>query len=80
VWTLVPWNTSLTSPPRRSSSFRAVSISETARYKPWAEPGAAVVTFLPKITDHPEPGGVNWTPRQSSPAVKSASTLHPSLT
>ena len=23
------------------------------------EPGAAAVTFLPKMTEHPEPGGVN---------------------
>jgi hypothetical protein len=35
-------------------------MSETIRYKPWAEPGAAGVTFLPKMTEHPEPGGVNW--------------------
>ncbi len=27
----------------------------------------------------PGAGRVNWTPRQSSPAVKSASSLHPSL-
>ena len=28
-----------------------------------AEPGAAAVTFLPKMTEHPEPGGVNWITR-----------------
>src|SRR5260370_533680 len=56
--------------PRRSKSFRVDSISETARYKPWAEPGAAVVTFLPKITEHPEPGGGNWTSRKSLPPGK----------
>ena len=27
---------------------------ETIRYRPWAEPGAAAVTFLPKMTEHPE--------------------------
>jgi hypothetical protein len=30
-------------------------MSETIRYKPWAEPGAA------GMTEHPEPGGVNAT-------------------
>ena len=29
--------------------------------------GAAVVTFLPKMTEHPEPRGVNWMTRKSSP-------------
>jgi hypothetical protein len=28
-----------------------------------------VVTFLPKMTEHPEPGGKNWITRKSSPAV-----------
>ena len=42
-------------------------MSETIRYSPWAEPGAAAVTFLPKMTEHPEPGGVNWITRKSSP-------------
>ena len=27
-------------------------MSETIRYRPWAEPGAAAVTFLPKMTEH----------------------------
>jgi hypothetical protein len=48
---------------------RAASMSETIRYMPWAEPGAAAVTFLPKMIEQPEPGGVNWMPRQSSPLV-----------
>ncbi len=26
-------------------------MSETIRYSPWAEPGAAAVTFLPKMTE-----------------------------
>ena len=38
-------------------------MSETTRYKPCAEPGAAEVTFLPKITEALEPGGVNWITR-----------------
>jgi hypothetical protein len=50
-----------------SSSSRAASMSETIRYRPWAEPGAAAVTFLPKMTEHPEPGGVNWITRKSLP-------------
>ena len=29
----------------------AASMSETMRYRPWAEPGAAGVTFLPKMTE-----------------------------
>jgi hypothetical protein len=33
-------------------------MSETIKYKPWAEPGAAAVTVLPKMIEHPEPGGV----------------------
>ena len=42
-----------------SSSLRAASMSDTIRYRPWEEPGFAGVTFLPKITEAPEPGGVN---------------------
>src|SRR5229473_2639450 len=53
------WNASLTSTPRLSRSLRAAPMSETIRYSPWAEPGAAAVTFLPKMTEQPEPGGVN---------------------
>ena len=52
-------------------------MSETIRYRPLAEPAAAAVTFLPKMTEHPEPGGVNWITRKSSPAAKSASSLQP---
>jgi hypothetical protein len=29
--------------------------TETIRYKPWAEPDAANVTFLPKMIEPPEP-------------------------
>ena len=39
-------------------------MSETTRYRPWAEPGAADVMFVPNWTEHPEPGGVNWTTRK----------------
>jgi hypothetical protein len=56
---------------------RAALMSETIRYSPWAEPAAAAVTFLPKMTEHGEPGGVNWITRKSSPAAKSASNLQP---
>ena len=52
---------------------------ETIRYRLWAEPGVAAVTFLPNMTEQPEPGGVNWITRKSLPAVKSASSRHPSL-
>jgi hypothetical protein len=57
--------------------LRAASMSETIRYSPRAEPGGAAVTFLPKMTEHPEPGGVNWMTRQSSAEAKSASSLQP---
>jgi hypothetical protein len=40
---------------------------ETMRYRPWAEPDAAGVTFLPKIIEQPEPDGVNWITRKSLP-------------
>ena len=63
VYAAASWNTSLTATPRPSSSSRAASMSETIRYRPWAEPGAAAVTFLPKMTEQPEPGGVNWITR-----------------
>jgi hypothetical protein len=35
--------------PQRSSSSRAAWMSETIRCSPFTEPGAAVVTFLPKM-------------------------------
>ena len=47
--------------------------------RPWAEPGAAVVIFVPNWTEHPEPGGVNWTARNPLSNGKSASSLHPSF-
>ena len=36
-------------------------MSDTTRNSPCAEPGAAVVTPLPKWIEHGEPGGVNCT-------------------
>ena len=39
--------------------------------------GKPPVTLLPKMTEHPEPGGVNWMTRNSSLAAKSASSLQP---
>jgi hypothetical protein len=44
---------------------------------PWAEPGAAEVMFVPNWTEHPEPGGVNWTTRKPLSKPKSASSRHP---
>jgi len=34
-------------------------MSETIKYSPLAEPGTAAVTLAPKMTDAPDPGGVN---------------------
>ncbi len=31
--------------------------------RPWAEPGVAEVTPVPKMTEQAEPGGVSWTTR-----------------
>ena len=35
------------------------------------------VMFVPNWTEHPEPGGVNWTTRKPLSKGKSASSLHP---
>ena len=43
--------------------LRAASMSETVSIRPSAEPGAAEVTPLPKMTEHSEPGGVTCTTR-----------------
>ena len=43
------------------------------------EPGVAVVIFVPNWTEHPEPGGVNWTTRNPLSNGKSASSRHPSF-
>ena len=58
-------------------SLIAASMSETIRYRPWAEPAGAVVIFVPNWTEQPEPGGVNWTTRKPLSKAKSASSLHP---
>ena len=71
--------TSLTSTPRLTRSFRAASMSVTARMVLSADPGVAAVRPLPKWIEHWECGGVNYTPRTASPAVKSASSRHPRL-
>ena len=42
-----------------------------------AEPGAAVVSPRPNVTEVPEPGGVNWTMRRPSIGASSASSLQP---
>jgi hypothetical protein len=44
------------SAPRRASSSRAASISETTRYRPWADPGAADVTRVPNWNRTPRAG------------------------
>jgi hypothetical protein len=52
---------------------------ETTRYRPWAEPGPADVMCVPNWTEHPEPGGVNWTTRKPLSKRKSASSRQPSF-
>jgi hypothetical protein len=54
-------------------------MSQTIRYGPWAEPGAAEVMFVPNWTQHAEPGGVNRTTRKPLSKGKSASSRHPRL-
>ena len=43
----------------RDSSFRAARFGNDQ--VSLGGPGAADVRFLPNLTEHPEPGGVNWT-------------------
>jgi hypothetical protein len=54
-------------------------MSATLRYRLWDEPGASDAMFVPNWIEHPEPGGVNWTMRKSSPWAMSASSLQPRL-
>jgi len=42
-----------------------------------AEPGAAVVSPKPNVTEVPERGGVNWTMRSPSSGATSSSSLQP---
>jgi len=72
------WKTSLTPAPRPPSSARAASMSSTTNCRPCAEPGAAEVIPVPKMTEQADPGGVSCTTRKSSPVVKSASSRQPS--
>ena len=44
---------------------------------PTAVPGADPVTPLPKLTEQPEPGGVNWTIRTFFAGATSSSSLQP---
>ena len=57
LWNTPPasWNTPLTSTPRLASSARAASMSSTTSCRPSAEPGAAEVIPVPKMTEHAEP-------------------------
>ena len=57
---------------------RAASMSSTTSCRPCVEPGAAVVTPVPKMIAPAEPGGVSCTTRKSGPGEKSASSRHPS--
>jgi hypothetical protein len=53
-------------------------MSETESWTPCAEPGTAVVSPVPKMTEHADPGGVICTTRKSALVAKSASSRHPS--
>src|SRR5258708_5570619 len=44
---------------------------------PSGEPGAAVASPRPNVTEAPEPGGVNWTIRRPSIGATSSSSLQP---
>src|SRR6266478_1213875 len=57
----------------------AIRVAERSKGRVAAEPGAAVVIFVPNWTEHPDPGGVNWTTRNPLSKEKSASSLHPSF-
>ena len=57
--------TSLTSTPRSTSSWRAVSMSSTTSWT-WAEPGSDGVMPVPKTMEQAEPGGPSCTKRSSS--------------
>ena len=72
-----PCQMSLTSMLRPTSSSRATSMSETVS-PPSAEPGKAVVSPWPNVTEAPEPGGVNWTIRRPGSGAASSSSRQPS--
>jgi hypothetical protein len=44
-----------------------------------AEPGADVISPLPKVIEQPKPGGVNCTMRSPSNGATSSSSRQPSL-
>ena len=73
-----PWKISDTSTPRSISSARAASTSSTASSRLPTDPGTAVVTPVPKMSDASEPGGVNCRTLKSSVKTKSASSRQPS--
>jgi hypothetical protein len=60
------------------SSSRAASISVMTSCRPSADPAAAEVIPVPKMTEQGEPGGVSGTTRKSGPEVKSVSSRQPS--
>src|SRR5262249_30971443 len=67
----------LTSTPRDTNSARAASMSATTNCRPFTDPGGISERPLPIVTEHAEPGGVNCTTRNCSPARWSTSTLKP---
>src|SRR5690606_3328583 len=69
---------SLTSTPRAASSAQAASRSGTTSCRPLREPGGISGTAPCPITiEQPDPGGVSWTIRPSSPTRVSWSTRNP---
>ena len=71
-----PCHISLAAMPRRIRSSWAALMSETIS-TPTAEPGATAVIPLPNVTEHPDPGGVNWTMRTSFVGATSSSSRQP---
>ena len=69
------WNTSADHAARAPSWRLASSMSRTTRCKPCSVPAAS--SFFINEMEQPEPGGVSWTTRKSSPALWSTSTLKP---
>jgi hypothetical protein len=61
-----------TSTPREDSSSWAAVMSWTQSWRPGVRP-------VPNVTEQPEPVGVVWTLRKSSPIRLSTSTLKPSF-
>jgi hypothetical protein len=52
-------------------------MSLTVSCRPWADPGPAELTPVPKMIEQADPGGVSCTTRKSALAAKSASSRQP---